>query len=133
MSREDAPEPVGYKNPPRHSRFQKGRSGNPSGRRKAQPMPDVFDVIGKVMAEPIQLMKNGKPRKVSYLEGLVRKTGEAAVKGDAAARRDLLKLLLIMMQTASAQPAEPVNNEQDEQVIERYLARMAAAGGAGHA
>ena len=28
--------PVGYGNPPDHSKFQKGKSGNPSGRRKTQ-------------------------------------------------------------------------------------------------
>ena len=30
----DAPGKVGYKHPPTHSRFQKGRSGNPVGRQK---------------------------------------------------------------------------------------------------
>ena len=94
MSREDDLKPVGYKNPPQHTRFQKGQSGNPSGRRKAKSMPDMLEVIATVMSEPIQLIKNGRPRTVSYLEGLVRKTAESAVKGDASARRDLLKLVL---------------------------------------
>ena len=37
MSREeDEHEAVGYKKPPKHSRFKKGQSGNPSGRRKGR-------------------------------------------------------------------------------------------------
>ncbi len=54
---------VGYKNPPLHSRFQKGRSGNPSGRRKAKPQLNLLDEVAKLMAEPIPLVKKASRRR----------------------------------------------------------------------
>lgn len=118
---------VGYKNPPTHSRFQKGRSGNPSGRRKAKPKLDLLDAFAKLMSESVQLTKNGKPQKVSMMEAFMRKTVEAALKGDASARRDVFRLLDLMKQ--SSDQATQMTTEQEAQLLEGFLARRAHADG----
>jgi len=49
---------VGYKNPPKSTRFKKGQSGNPSGRpKKTQP---VRDTLRDVFAEPVLLKIEGR-------------------------------------------------------------------------
>lgn len=120
---------VGYKNPPQHSRFQKGRSGNPSGRRRAKPQLNLLDEFIKLMSEPIQLMKKGKPQKVTLLEALLRKTIEAALNGDAAARRDVIKLLGLMPAGADESDAEDVTRDEEAQLLARYVERKRRSDG----
>ncbi len=50
----DSPGNVGYKSPPKHSRFKKGQSGNPGGRRrmKAGTIRDALECqLGKTFTE----------------------------------------------------------------------------------
>ena len=119
---------VGYKNPPLHSRFQKGRSGNPSGRRKAKPQLNLLDEVAKLMAEPIPLVKKGKPQKVPFLEALLRKTAEQAFKGDAAARRDLIKLIEMQSARSDAGEGEAISHDQEAAILARYFERERRAG-----
>lgn len=130
MSSEDAPEPVGYKRPPQHSRFQKGQSGNPSGRRKTKPIPNVLDVIGKIMMEPIQLVTNGKSKTITRLEGFLRKTIDSGSKGDAAAMREMIRLVM-QWQAASAQSENTLTSEQEQVLLEAALERLASSRGGG--
>lgn len=120
--------PVGYKSPPRHSRFQKGRSGNPSGRRKAQPQLNLLDMFKKIMSEPVQLMKNGRPKTVSMMDAFLRKTVEAAFKNDAAARREVFRLIGLSI-ADSSEAAGDMTNEQEAQLLADFLARRARADG----
>lgn len=49
---------VGYRRPPRHSQFQKGRSGNPHGRpRKRQPEKNGVE---QIISEPVTVTVNGQ-------------------------------------------------------------------------
>lgn len=120
--------PVGYKSPPRHSRFQKGRSGNPSGRRKVQPQLNLLDMFKKIMSEPVQLMKNGRPKTVSMMDAFLRKTVEAAFKNDAAARREVFRLIGLSI-ADSSEAAGDMTSEQEAQLLADFLARRARADG----
>src|SRR6266446_6958485 len=56
----------GYKKPPKAFQFQKGRSGNPSGRsRKAQGIPEL---LGKVAKQKILTKGNNGPQWMTKLE-----------------------------------------------------------------
>ena len=46
---------VGYGQPPMHSRFQKGRSGNPGGR----PRSKASTILWKILDEPVALQGGG--------------------------------------------------------------------------
>jgi len=76
-------DPVGYKQPPRHSQFKPGQSGNPKGRpKKTSSLPDVF---AKELRTQIPIIKNGKRKKVSMLEAIVKQHLNKAANGDAKA------------------------------------------------
>ncbi|PTM40306.1 DUF5681 domain-containing protein [Bosea sp. 124] len=128
MSRDTDQPAVGYKNPPQHSRFQKGKSGNPSGRRKAKPQLNMFDELYKLMSEPIPIMKKGKQQSVSLLEALLRKTAEAALKGDSAARKDLIKLMELAPRVSEVDAGE-MTKEQEDQLVALFLARQRRSDG----
>ena len=66
-------------NPPEHSRFKPGQSGNPKGRPK---MPDLSEAVAKVLADE----KDGK----TALDAVLMALRNKAVKGDVRAAQELL-------------------------------------------
>ena len=57
---------VGYKNPPKHSRFKKGQSGNPHGKSKKTKTLD--EVVIAFMGKPKTVLQDGKKVKVAPVE-----------------------------------------------------------------
>ena len=45
---------VGYGKPPRHTRFELGRSGNPRGR-----IEEHLDLLSEALKEPVIVVENG--------------------------------------------------------------------------
>ena len=89
----DSPEDdfkVGYGRPPRHSRFQPGRSGNPRGRQKA--VRNLGSDVKRTLETPVRLNDQGKARRVSTQEAALLRLREKALKGDARSLDRLLQL-----------------------------------------
>ena len=132
MSREDASPAVGYKKPPQHSRFRKGQSGNPSGRRKAAPVLDVMTLFDDVLAERIIVTRKGRSQAVTKLEVLIRQTVDGALKGEASAKRELFKYLEVRERArAASPPPEEDLSEHEEDLKERFRARERMLGHGG--
>ncbi len=69
---------VGFLKPPRHGRFQKGRSGNPRGRPPDKKRERV-DIIA-VLDAPVTVSQGGLTRQISSFEASVRKLAVNAIK-----------------------------------------------------
>ena len=54
---------VGYCNPPQHSRFQKGKSGNPSGRPKHSR--NTYKLLEDILEQKVSIVQDGKQIKIS--------------------------------------------------------------------
>lgn len=128
MSRDHSPKAVGYKSPPQHTRFQKGQSGNPSGRRKAKPRPNLIEELDKVLSEPIIVTRNGKAKPMSRLAAVLHKLTESALKNDTRAMGILFKLMSEYPFASDQQEHKPTN-EQDQALIAAALARIQLVGG----
>lgn len=71
---------VGYGRPPKHSRFKKGQSGNPSGRPKE---PTTFlESLNKHFSDTIKVTKNGREYKITTLSALSQKYINLLLSGD---------------------------------------------------
>jgi len=81
---------VGYKRPPVHSRFQKGTSGNPSGRAKGSK--NLKTLFRQILKEKITLREGANVRKVSKGEAILRGLIVAAIKGDAKSAGTVFRL-----------------------------------------
>jgi hypothetical protein len=94
MSERD--EEVGYRNPPRHTRFKKGQSGNSAGRpRKEKTAPDFESQARAALRETVRIREGGKTKKVTTAVAIAKSVVAQASKGKAkplaAVHRSLAK------------------------------------------
>jgi hypothetical protein len=84
---------VGYGQPPKHSQFKKGQSGNPKGRPKeVQAHMPVSRIIRHSLSEEVQGQVNGKTRKMTKLEAIIEVQSAKALKGDTRAAKLVIDL-----------------------------------------
>ena len=89
MADENQPEyAVGFGKPPRHTRFCKGQSGNPKGRPRGAK--NLATLMEKVLKEPVVISENGKRRRITKREALIKQLVNKAIAGDPRS----IKLLL---------------------------------------
>ena len=74
---------VGYGRPPTHTRFKKGQSGNPNGRRKGQK--NMASIVAAVLNRPVTIRFDNKAGRVSSLEASLHSLQMKAIKGDVKA------------------------------------------------
>ena len=114
---------VGYGKPPEATRFKKGQSGNPKGRRKGSL--NVATVFAQTLREKVIVNENGQRRTITKLEAAIKQLVNKAASGDLRA----LQLLVNLSREAEtreglAQPNSPALSESDQKVIEGILKRF---------
>ena len=114
---------VGYKKPPKHSRFRPGQSGNPAGRKKG--VRNLASDVKRTLKVPVKVHEGGRSRKVSTQAGMLMVLREKALKGDA---RSLDRLLELAMRFDS-EPAEVAHSlsTDDQAILEAYEKEIAAS------
>jgi hypothetical protein len=86
MSGKNPDKPIGYGNPPDHTKFQPGKSGNPNGRPK-QSKPDIdirYLFLDELLRE-IPLLVDGKQAKMPAIQIIARRLANDAMKGSVKA------------------------------------------------
>jgi hypothetical protein len=93
---------VGYGKPPKHTQFQKGKSGNPAGRprkEKAAPMylsaKEMRDMLRTAAQRKVLIKTNGRSESTTCIELGCRQAVASAAKGDLKALDFLMKALSV--------------------------------------
>ena len=81
---------VGYKRPPRRTRWKKGQSGNPR-KRKPVRREGASVTIERLLLSPVALKIDKEPRRVPTLEAVVLQLLQKTMKGNMQAARILKK------------------------------------------
>jgi hypothetical protein len=81
---------VGFRRPPRGSRFKPGQSGNPKGRPRGSR--NFRTDLKSTLSKPVKLKEEGKARKVSTQEAALLRLREKALSGDVRALDRLISL-----------------------------------------
>ena len=82
---------IGYKKPPKRTRFQKGKSGNPSGRKVRSN--NAQDIISALWNDFTQVKMGGTNKKMRKREAVLWVLAQHAVKGDFKSIKKFLQLL----------------------------------------
>lgn len=70
--------PVGYGRPPEHTRFKKGKSGNPAGRRRKVESGHID--VAAILETPLPVKQGGSERKMDAFEIVMRQLSRKAIK-----------------------------------------------------
>jgi hypothetical protein len=119
---------TGYGRPPKASRFKKGQSGNPRGRRKGSK--SVESVFAKALRERVTVVEKGKRRSITKLEAAFTQIANRSAAGDERFVSKLLNnLKLIEKATLPEEKSSDSMSTADREVLAAILARMAAVEG----
>jgi hypothetical protein len=84
--------PVGYGKPPVHTRFRKGKSGNPTGKRKSGKAERAEALIRRELYRSLTVRDGEAVTKMTALQAVIRSLIACAAKGNVPAQRTLVKV-----------------------------------------
>ena len=113
---------VGYGKPPRHTRFEPGRSGNPRGRPPGAK--NMKTLLSKALNELVVVTEPGGRRKVSKREAIVTQLVNRSAKADYRAIQILLGMLRDIEGDTDAHSSDAAFTEADQQIIQRIRSRL---------
>ena len=116
------PAPIGPGNPPVHTRFAPGVSGNPKGRPRKER--SLMKLIEAELDAEIRISENGASQRLSKREVLAKRLVNNALQGDV---RDVTALIRLIgsgsdSQTSGMEAVDPAT-------VLAYLKRATAQGG----
>ena len=118
--------PVGYGKPPVHSRFHKGQSGNPTGKRRHGDAERAQALIWEEAYRLLTVREGVKVTRMPALQAVIRSQITAAAKGNVAAQRALVKIVQDIEdararrtgQTANKKLSKDPNDITDEELMD---------------
>ena len=114
---------VGYGKPPRNTRYELGRSGNPRGRPGGSK--NLLTLLNEALKEPVIVVENGRRRKIAKRQAIVTQLVNRSAKADLKAIQILLTMLRDIESRADPGSAVPAAfTEADQQIIKRIRARL---------
>jgi Family of unknown function (DUF5681) len=116
----------GYRNPPEHTRFKKGQSGNPQGRPTGTL--NMATVLERTLREKVIINENGKRRTITQLQAAIKQLSNKAASGELKALQ-LLAALVRSAEDRGTKTAVPNStlDEADEKVVLGIVKRIEAS------
>lgn len=119
----DAPSyKVGHKNPPLHTRFKPGTSGNPKGRPKGRR--NLKHDLEEELSERLTLRDGDRKLRVSKQRALVKSTIARAIKGDVRAQIQAYNLVIRAFGVDDEVRTAGDIGQADADILASYLDRM---------
>lgn len=105
---------IGYRRPPKGSRFKPGQSGNSRGRPgRARDQMDRAEIFRRIAAEEITLPTDAGPMRLNRCEALITRLTVMALNGNAGASRLLHELRKLPVPETEAPPLVFYISEDD--------------------
>lgn len=116
---------IGYRRPPASGKFKKGASGNPRGRPKGSR--NFLTLLEKELDQTVVVNENGKKKKLTRLQAMVKRMVNGALQGD---QKSLLTLIEILRRTGRFESAdtEDLLPENYESLLDAYVQQRQKAG-----
>src|SRR5258706_15452201 len=116
---------TGTKKPPKHSRFQPGRSGNPRGKQKG--VRNLGSDVKRTLEVPVRLNEQGRARRVSTQQAVLLRLREKSLKGDARSLDRFLELAKTFNNSAAVESVgEEALAAEDQAILDAYAEEVRA-------
>jgi len=114
---------IGYKRPPLHTRFQKGRSGNPRGRPRGSK--NLAGLLAAALNQPVVVVDNGQRRTMTKRDLVLVQLVNRSAKADLRATKILIDILQdVERRAAPVVETTAVSTAADREIVERLIARI---------
>jgi hypothetical protein len=113
---------VGYGKPPQHTRFRQGESGNPTGRPKGSK--NLTTLLEKELKQRVVVTENGRRRRITKQEAMVKHLVNKAVSGDRPLMQLLIEEIRLLEARAASSPSGTNLDEADREVMHQIQERM---------
>ena len=130
---------VGYGKPPRHTQFQKGRSGNPGGRSRKTPATRLRELALHEAYRTVIVHEDGHAVPMPAIQAVLRSQIEIATSGNVRAQRAVLAMIDDIEVSVGdgvykhATDNEVVDADADDGAVDDAVEVDADDGGDGHA
>lgn len=114
---------VGYGKPPEHTRFQKGKSGNPKGRPKGHK--NFKTDLREALEAKVPVSIEGKKKLVTKQRAVIESVIHKALQGNDRARAQLLSMIARNGEDEATAMPNAEMREKDLEILRRYEARLA--------
>ncbi|MES0863738.1 DUF5681 domain-containing protein [Ruegeria sp. SCPT10] len=119
---------VGYRKPPKNTRFRKGQSGNPKGRPKGAR--GLKTDLRAELSERVTITENGRRKTLTKQQLVMKQLTARAVKADIRAISKLAELAIALLGPEDeASQVEDKLSEEDEAILQSFLERNAGEQG----
>jgi hypothetical protein len=117
---------VGYRNPPKHTRFRPGQSGNPKGRPK--DAKNLKTELEEELAEKVQVREGNKTLIVSKRRALIKRLMADALGGKASAQRTLIDMADRLLEHDAALNDSQELSPEEQEILKAVLDRRMGPG-----
>jgi hypothetical protein len=126
MRKKKADYEVGFKKPPKHTRFKKGQSGNPAGRPKqTSKVTDVSSILAEELGAKVTINDTGE--RITKAQAVIRQIVNQAAKGNPVFARLLLKAITVISATSGQEPHAVERSTQElEAELDAMLTQIGA-------
>ena len=111
---------IGYGKPPKQYQFQPGQSGNPKGRKKGSR--GLKTDLGAELRSKVPVTENGKTRKLTKQQLVLKAMVTKAAKGDTKAAAHVLSMTMQMFGIEDERTGKSQLSAADEALLADYLA-----------
>ena len=111
---------VGYGEPPKHTQFKPGQSGNPKGRPKGHK--NIKTEVLEKLNSTVTVVKNGRPTKISLRRAVLEVLGAKALQLDQRSIEQVIRLA-----EKYDQPAIETNDSMssdDQAILDAFARRL---------
>jgi Family of unknown function (DUF5681) len=115
---------IGYRRPPPSGQFSKGQSGNPKGRPKGSK--NFLTLLEQELAQSIVVNENGRKKKVTRLQAMVKRMVAGALQGD---HKSLVALIEILKKTGRLEEgkAESLLPDNYQSLLDTFVVQRSKA------
>lgn len=103
---------VGYKHPPKHTRFQKGNKGNPKGRKSKKGIP-IMDLLLEDLDKKIRINEGGETKEMYAREVIIKKMSKSLMLCEPIPRNNLKLIESVDRYAARKEVVEKIWNDDN--------------------